>query len=308
MNETWTSTVEPAFNAANLDGARRDVARLFASAGMDSPEFDARLLLEAATGLSRENIVLAPSRTLTTGEVARLREYVARRLDHEPVSRILGHKQFHGREFEVTPDTLDPRPETETLVDLVLQIVREQGSHDRPLRILDACTGTGCILLALLSELPNASGVGTDISPAALAVARRNAQRQGLDTRTQWLPGDVLGGVTGPFDLVVANPPYIPSRDIALLAPEVRRFDPHLALDGGDDGLAVYRRLVLEAGGVAPSGWCAVEVGSGQAPDVIALIESLSSPPAMTTIRTAKDFGGHTRCVAWKPHSEIPQK
>src|SRR5262249_30434047 len=162
------------------------------------------------------------------------------------------------------PDTLDPRPETETLVELVLDIVRDEGWGARPLRLLDIGTGTGCILLTLLAELATAEGLGTDVSTAALDVARGNAARLGLEGRVAWQHARGLDGIAGPFDLIVSNPPYIPSAEIGTLEPEVARFDPRLALDGGGDGLDVYRDIVASAPAVTASdGWCVVEIGAG---------------------------------------------
>ena len=280
--------------------AQGRLARSFAAAGLDSPALDARRLVSAATGESVEALVMGPQRLLGPRERARLDGFAQRRLAHEPVSRILGQRGFHGLTFEVTADTLDPRPDSETAVDLALSLLREEGREGDTLRILDLCTGTGCLLLSLLSALPRATGLGTDISPAALDVARRNAARLGLAARCGWQVADGLNGVTGPFDLAIANPPYVRSQDIAELAPEVSRYDPRLALDGGPDGLALYRRIVAGCTQVVPSGWIVVEVGAGQAEPVTHMIQQqlgsrLAGPP-----RQAADLGGHIRCVAWR--------
>lgn len=280
------------------------LAAQFAAANIDSPRLDARLLIEAAAGMSREQLVLEPDRLLSAEQAAQLGSYVQRRLSLEPVTRILGERSFYGRTFRVTPDTLDPRPETETLVDLALELVREEGWRDVPLNVIDFGTGTGCILLTLLAELgPDATGVGIDTSAAALAVAEDNARRLALETRCRWRQAnrlDVVGVDRSAPCLVVSNPPYIPSADIAGLDPQVREHDPHVALDGGPDGLDVVRQIVECSTGL-PGTWFAVEFGAGQAEAVTGLLANQCGPVTAARARLAKDLGGHTRCVAWKP-------
>ena len=284
--------------------AQRAVTALLAAAGIDSPALDARLLLQAATGRTREQLVIDPDFPLSQEQSATLSRFAARRLAREPVSRILGERAFWGRNFEVTSDTLDPRQDTETLVEFVLDLMCEEARTRGPLRVLDIGTGTGCILVTLLAELPAARGTGVDLSTAALAVAARNAARHRVGGRAAWWEVNVLDGVAGPFDIIVSNPPYIPSAEILALEPEVRTFDPRLALDGGSDGLDYYRRIVAAVRKVtAPGGWCVVEVGAGQAAAVVEQIEKQSGGAGVSTIRTRADLGGHTRCVAWKPHS-----
>lgn len=301
---------------SSVADAVRLVATTLASAGSEDARLDARLLVEAATGLSREQIVLDPARKLMLPEALRLAADVQRRLGREPVSRILGERAFYGRTFHVTPDTLDPRPDTETLVELALDIAREEGWRERPIDILDIGTGTGCILLTLLAELPQACGLGIDVSAGALEVAAGNAERLGVAGRARWQHGDgvrgvanqvaggVSSGVAGRFDLVVSNPPYIPSAEIAGLDPEVRRFDPLVALDGGSDGLAMIRAIIAHS--ATPHGssgiWFVLEFGAGQAQSVVELIRLSCSPEVAGRARLAKDLGGHTRSVAWKPH------
>ena len=282
----------------------RQLMSRFKSAGLETPGLDARLLLEAATGLPREALVAVPERLLDAGQIERVSSYAVRRLAHEPVSRILGRREFWGRGFEVTPDTLDPRPDTETMIEAALGIARQQGWIGKPLRVLDIGAGTGCLLLTLLAELPSATGIGTDLSQAALDVARRNSARLGLDARAAWLCTDLVEGVAGPFDLVVSNPPYIPSGDIAGLEPGVRQFDPRLALDGGADGLAVYRALVPKLRRITTcGGWALVEVGAGQAEAVVDLVRDTEGPQVATAARRFFDLAGHVRCVAWQPQS-----
>ena len=295
------------------DAIRRVAGRLVA-AGIDDARRDARLLVEAATGLSREETIRAPRHPLSAAEAARLEGLTQRRIAREPVTRILGERSFWGRTFQVTAATLDPRPETETLVELALDLVREEGWHDggapedAPL-ILDIGTGTGCVLLTLLAELaaPAAAtprGIGLDVSAAALTVAHGNALRLGLDRRVAWQHVAQLADVrlTPPRRcLIVSNPPYIPTAEIAGLDPEVRLHDPRIALDGGPDGLDIIREIIAWSVG-RPEAWLAIEHGAGQAEPILELIGQHCGARAAGAARVRQDLGGHTRCVAWKPH------
>jgi release factor glutamine methyltransferase len=199
--------------------------------------------------------------------------------------------------FEVTPATLDPRPDTETLIEAALEIAREKDWLNKPIRILDVGVGTGCILITLLAELPNAIGVGIDISQSALEIAIRNANANGVSERATFRLGESLKRQSETFDLIVSNPPYIPAADIATLEPEVRNFDPHPALDGGADGLDVYRAFARELTAVLPSGAIVVEVGAGQAAVVAGLLTEAAGPRKKGP-RFWQDLGGHVRCVA----------
>jgi release factor glutamine methyltransferase len=285
-----------------LAEATTSIGARLAAEGIEDARLDARRLVEAATGLSSERLLMEPRRALGEREAMLLAQMVERRLTREPVSRILGQRAFWGRTFEITPDTLDPRPDTETLIGLALDLAEEEGWRERPIRMLDIGTGSGCIVLTLLAELPYATGLGTDVCNGALVTAARNAGSHCLAGRAVWQHADLIEGVRGTFDLVVSNPPYIPSADIDGLAPEVRGFDPWRALDGGRDGLDLYRRIAVEAGRVlAPGGWIAVEVGAGQADAVAALARTAGAAGGNVDVRTRRDLGGHTRCVAWKP-------
>ncbi|MGE3712580.1 MAG: peptide chain release factor N(5)-glutamine methyltransferase [Hyphomicrobiaceae bacterium] len=297
-----TNDMPSPLSAQTAGAAVREIAAELASRGFESPSLDARFLIESVTGETREALALNPQRALTSDERETISAHLARRLAHEPVSRILGRRAFYGREFEVSPATLDPRPETETLVEVALEIVQARGMSARPIRILDIGTGTGCLLLTLLAELPMASGLGTDPSAAALSVAEANAKRMALEPRAQWLKTDGLTGVSGPFDLAVANPPYIPSGEIGTLPPAVRDFDPHLALDGGADGLSVFRQIVSAARLVIPAGFVVLEVGAGQAEGVMDVIRQHSNARECGNIETRNDLSGHTRCVIWMTH------
>lgn len=225
-------------------------------AGIETPELDARLLLCHATGLSHEDYVARGDAALPPEAAARFAASIDRRIGGAPVSRILGVREFYGRPFSIDASTLDPRPDTETLVEAALEVVGGNASSQAPLRLLDLGTGTGCLLITLLAELPRTTGVGVDLSRAALRLARENAAALGVGNRAHFVVSDWLAGVCGAFDLVVANPPYIPTVEVGGLEPEVGH-DPQTALDGGPDGLAAYRRIaprlknVLRPGGVA---------------------------------------------------------
>lgn len=284
----------------SIAAARRRMAKAFAAAGIDTPDLDARLLLAAALGLDSAALVLLGDERVGA-KSALLSQMASRRLDRQPVSRILGWREFYGRRFEVTPATLDPRPDSETVIDAVLAWIRANGGIDRHWRILDVGTGTGCLLLTLLAELPNASGLGSDISGEALAVAARNAGNLGLGPRARLLEADGVEDLVRDgqvFDVLVSNPPYIPSRDIAGLAPEVRQYDPRLALDGGADGLTFYRRLIEVSDALVPDGFVCFEIGHDQGGAIEALIRQacwsgLGWPPP----QLVNDLAGHTRCV-----------
>ena len=253
----------------SIGEARRALAAQFRGAGLDSPELDARILIGHALGMDHTALAAADTQPLAASATAAIAELAARRLASEPVARIVGAKEFWGLSFIVTPAVLVPRPETETVVELALALIDRQGKRTRALRIADLGTGSGAILLALLSDLPDASGIGTDIDAQALAVARRNAEALGLAARARFLRGDYASALQGPFDLIVSNPPYVARRDIEGLAPEVRDHDPPHALDGGTDGLAAYRAIASDAPRLlGPGGRLVVEIGAGQERDV----------------------------------------
>ena len=262
-----------------LEAARRTLAARFQSAGLDSAELAARLLVGHALRLDLTGIISAAKRILTADESDRLDALARRRLAGEPVARILGHKEFWGLPLSLSPATLVPRPDSETVVELALDMLRENSARQGT-RIADLGTGTGAILLALLSELHGAVGTGTDISLEALQTARGNAARLGLADRASFIRCDYAAGLTGPFDLIVSNPPYIRSGDIAGLAAEVRDHDPRAALDGGPDGLDAYRALIPQAARImAPGAALVVEAGQGQATPIEALMTAAGLVP-----------------------------
>jgi release factor glutamine methyltransferase len=279
-----------------IEQARRRVAALLKGAGIDSAELDARLLVGAVLGLELTGLITAASRTLAPDQARRLDELTQRRRDGEPVARILGVREFWSLPLKLSAETLVPRPDTETVVELALELHRETAQPGRAPRILDIGTGSGAILLALLSELPDATGIGTDISPAALQIARSNADELKLSSRAFFVACNYTAALSGPFDLIVSNPPYIPSQDIAGLDPEVRDHDPHRALDGGADGLDAYRILIPEAVRLlVPAGGLVVEAGQGQIKDVTGL---MSTAGLTTTPEPRADLGGVLRAVA----------
>jgi release factor glutamine methyltransferase len=282
--------------APTVETARRALAARFKSASIESPELDARMLVGAVLGLDLTGLIAAENRPLTPKQSNRIEEVARRRLGGEPVARILGAKEFWGLPLTLSPATLVPRPDTETVVELALEMLRAAPHPDRRLRIADIGTGSGAILLALLSELPNACGVGTDISREALQTAHGNTVALGLAGRTDFVACDYAAALSGPFDLIVSNPPYIRSADIAALAPEVRDHDPRAALDGGSDGLDAYRALIPQAAKLlAPGGALVVEVGRGQSDDV----RGLMAASGLTAERPARtDLAGIRRAVA----------
>ncbi|MBJ7447009.1 MAG: peptide chain release factor N(5)-glutamine methyltransferase [Brevundimonas sp.] len=262
---------------------------------IDSPSIDARLLLEVATGAGRADILTDPYRALTPDQQATLDGYVERRLRREPVSRILGKKGFWKIMLNVTPDVLSPRPDTEAILDVVMLAF----APHQAFTMIDLGTGSGAILLATLAERAGARGVGTDISFEALAVARDNAASLDLDGRCDFLRTEWAAGMADhSFDLVVSNPPYIPSDDIDGLDPEVRDHDPRLALDGGPDGLQAYRDLAPEIQRILkPGGIFAVEIGWDQGPQVKALFEA----QGFADVIVVKDLSDRDRVVTNGP-------
>lgn len=287
--------IEPGTTIAQ---AQLFLADSFRLAGIDSPEADARVLLCAALQLSRAQLIAQCDRGLDAPEAAAVIGFAARRIKREPVARIIGEKEFWSLPLRVTPDVLVPRPETETLVEAALDEIDRLGARGESLRVLDIGTGTGALLLALLKELPNATGIATDISTAALLVARSNAERHGVSTRCAFVACNVAEPLSGAFDLIVSNPPYIARAGIPALEPEVRDFDPKLALDGGADGLAAYRAISATASGLLrPTGRLIVEMGIGQERPVRGLVGS----GGLTVTKVVADLAGIPRALVGAP-------
>lgn len=283
------------FAGLSIEAARRALAAEFRAREIESPELDARLLIGTALGLDHTGLATQASRRITGVEETTIFAFAQRRIAHEPVARILGHKEFWGLDLQLSDATLVPRPDTETIVAAALEILRSESRAASARRIADIGTGSGAILLALLSELPDATGIGTDISMAALATAGQNAIQLGLAGRASFVQCDYAAALSGPFDLIVSNPPYIRSADIAALDRDVRDHDPLLALDGGADGLDAYRAITPQAAALlAPGGVLVFEVGHDQSTPVSALMRTagltLSVPPKA-------DLGGIYRAV-----------
>jgi len=268
-------------NALSAGAMRRALTEQFRAAGLDSPELDARILVGHALSLDHAALAAAGARILDAKERDTIAALGSRRLAREPVARIVGSMEFWSLPLRVDSTTLVPRPETETVVEAALAAISAVGMRSRALRIADLGTGSGALLLALLSELPNAFGIGTDTSSGALRMARDNAQRLQLG-RAAFVACDMGAALAGPFDLIVSNPPYIASRDIASLAPEVRDYDPRSALDGGTDGLDYYRAIAATMPALLkPAGAVVVELGAGQAEAVTALFSAAGLEPSL---------------------------
>lgn len=274
--------------------AQRLLAKAFELSGIESGAVDARVLIGAALRLSRAQLVAQSDRVLEPREISAVSALAARRLKREPVSRILGRKEFWSLSFDVTPDVLVPRPDTETVVEAALDHAAAAGLRRRELRILDIGTGSGALVLALLHELPAAHGVATDLSAAAIDVARGNAERLRLAARCSFVVCNMADALQGRFDLVVSNPPYIARGAIATLEPEVRDYDPRLALDGGADGLDAYRAIAAAAPRLlARGGRLLLELGAGQSVPVSALIAAAG----MSVLAVRTDLGSRPRVL-----------
>lgn len=273
-------------------GLLRQAGERLAAGGIETAALDARLLFQAASGLRHEDIVAEPDLIVPPDVAARFSVLTQRRCKFEPVSRILGNREFYGRSFWVTPDVLDPRADTETLIGAALELAKGKGL----LRILDLGTGSGAIAVTLLAELPEATAVASDLSATALQVAKGNAETLGVASRAGFVQANWFEEIGGKFDLIVSNPPYIPLGDIAGLAPDVREFDPPRALDGGPDGLEAYRRLASGAGGhLASKGHIILEIGAGQENAVNELFKGQGFDRESRHF----DLSGHVRCLVF---------
>jgi release factor glutamine methyltransferase len=292
---TMTATLDPRPSIAT---ARRSLAQSFRRHGLATPELDARLLVAHALGLDHAALAAQAARALTTSEADAIAALAARRRAREPVARITGVKEFWGLNFKLNSATLVPRPETETVVEAALDTLDRGQTHGAALKVADLGTGSGALLLALLSELPLARGFGTDMSRTALGCARDNAVALGLAERAAFVACDYGAALQGPFDIVVSNPPYVARDDIATLAPEVRVFDPRLALDGGPDGLDAYRAIAAAARHLlSPQSVLVLELGIGQ----LGAVEGLLAAAGLVAIGGPRhDLLGIARSLAVK--------
>ena len=296
----------------------RNVIQVLEKTGVSTPELDARLLISNALGLRGAAFFLEPDRLLSELELNEIAQRLARRMAGEPVSRIVGERGFWKHEFRINPDVLDPRPDSETLIEAAIDLLNERQSawmnqEGRP-AILDLGTGSGALLISLLLEFPEARGVGIDVSPEALEVAILNAERLGCADRAEFLVQNWLDGMGENgghrFDLVISNPPYIPHKDIAGLAAEVARFDPHGALDGGEDGLDPYREMLPQLSKVlTPDGIVIFEIGEGQHKPVRQLLDDAGFEAIGGSNGCYKDLGGHIRALAasYNDHSVLSE-
>ncbi len=279
--------------AVTLGSIRRLAAKRLGEAGsVETPALDARLLIASVIGMSPNELVLADYRAVSVEEMARIDALLTRRAAGEPVARIVGSREFWGLSFQLAPETLVPRPDSETVIEAALAFVDRTGGRKRPLSIVDIGTGSGALLVALLAELPEAVGLGIDLSEGAARAAKGNAARLGVGARSLFVTGD-FGAAAAPADVIVSNPPYIESAVIEGLAAEVRDFDPRLALDGGADGLDAYRMIVpaLEAQ-LRPGGSAFLEIGFDQAKAVTGLAADAGLATAVH-----RDLAGHDRVV-----------
>ena len=277
-------------HATRIGNAINWAQRLLDKEGIAGSRRDARILLADALNSEIQTVIGYPERPLSADERQCFVDYIERRCRREPVSRIVGRREFWSLDFAISPATLDPRPDSETLVEAILAALPDEKV---PLRVLDLGTGSGCLLLALLSALPRAWGLGVDVCEAALTTARANAARLGLTSRTRFVCGDWSDAVTGHWQVIVSNPPYIKDSDIANLDPEVANFDPPRALAGGVDGLSAYRRLVPAAAQLlASDGVAAFEFGLGLADPLKTILASRG----FTDIREIRDLAGLPRC------------
>lgn len=284
----------------SIRGAVQKLSAMFRAAGHKTPNLDARMLVAEACGLDAGGLIVESGTALSAAQSARIAKFAARRLAREPVSRILGRREFWGLTFSISPDTLDPRPETELLVEAVLGYAKAQGLTHAPLRILDLGTGSACLLAALLSELSRARGVGLDRSEAALAIASNNLSRLGLRDRACFLCANWMSAIGGEaFDVIVCNPPYIAPSEISQLELEVKDYDPHLALDGGEGGLEAYRIIMPQAfDALRKGGLLVFEIGYQQGEAVRDLMKHSVPFPGFSEVRILRDLSGANRAVA----------
>ncbi|ARM14066.1 MULTISPECIES: peptide chain release factor N(5)-glutamine methyltransferase [Rhizobium] len=271
-----------------------EARRRFTEAGIADPATDARLLVAGLLKQSSTELLTRSAEKISPDQIAMISKALERRLGHEPVHRILGEREFYGLPLQLSAETLEPRPDTEILVDTVLAYLKDLAKAHGDLHILDIGTGTGAICLALLSECPEASGIGSDISADALGTARSNAERYGLQDRFQAVQSSWFENIRGSFHAIVSNPPYIASNVIHDLAPEVTKFDPVAALDGGPDGLDAYHAIAKDAARfMRPDGVLGLEIGYDQRNDVTAIFEA----KGFRCLKSVKDYGQNDRAL-----------
>lgn len=285
--------------AAQISDIMPLLVKAFENAGIETTTLDARLLLQHVTGLSHSEFILRKGLVLSADQTEALSHLVRRRMQREPISRILGQSEFWSLPFLISENTLDPRPDTETLIEHALEMIGTR--KNEPLRLLDLGTGSGCILLSLLHELPFATGLGVDINPGALEIANKNAANLALDGRTKFQTSDWFSTVEGEFDVILSNPPYIPESELENLMPEVRFFDPTLALNGGETGLNPYEIIFSRAKEfLAPSGLLLLEFGKGQDTQLVEMLTKSVLKPYIQNFDLKSDLSGTIRTLGAK--------
>jgi release factor glutamine methyltransferase len=287
---------------AALGALLRESRDLLGAAGAEDAALDARLIVEHFTGTSRTDALARPEQDIPALAVEAVRAALTRRLAGEPVHRILGRRAFYGLDLELSPATLEPRPDTEVLVDRLVPRLAELVRRHGTCRVLDLGTGTGAIALALLAQVPEATAIGVDVDRRAVETAARNAAANGLSERFEGRVSDWFSNVNGKFHAIVSNPPYIETKDMAELSPEVRLFDPPGALDGGADGLDAYRAIAAGAARfLEPDGLIGVEIGHMQRETVTAVFTALG----FARTEAAKDLAGRDRVLIFEPGSPM---
>ena len=277
-------------SGSTVNSAKRFLLNQFREAGLDTPDLDARALLIAATGFTHSDLITRGTEGLPPNALELISDYASRRLGGEPVDHILGYREFYGRRFKVSKDVLSPRPETEMLVDAALELLKGKPSP----RIIDLGTGSGAIIISILAETKIVRGVAVDLSKTALEIAKENAAVHNVADCLTLLQGSWLDPVSGPFDIILSNPPYITAAAIGELDKEVKGFDPDLALSGGEDGLTAYRAIIAKAGNyLSPDGILLFEIGYDQGSSV----SDLLFEAGFTDISVHKDLSGHDRMI-----------
>ncbi len=278
------------YSGLTVNSLKRFLMTQFQEAGFETPDMDARLLVMAATGFTHTDIITRGTEFPPAATFETIADYASRRLSGEPIDHILGYREFYGRRFKITKDVLSPRPETEMLIEAALESLKDKTEP----KILDLGTGSGVIAISILAEVTQAKGLALDISAAALDIARDNALRHSVSDRLAFLQGSWFEPVTGRFDIIVSNPPYITDAAMTALAPEVTGFDPDMALRGGPDGLEAYRVIISEAPNyLKPNGILLFEIGYDQGQSVSHLLETRN----FTQIVTSQDLAGHDRMI-----------
>ena len=284
----------------DLQSVIRSVRSDLVAAGIDNAVPEARRLVIEAAGLCASKAISEPGLRLDESQLAKVCDWSHRRCANETLARIRGWQEFYGRRFGLSAQTLEPRADSEVLIRAALSLVDESRGRAHAWRILDLGTGTGCLAITLLAELPNALAVGSDVSLEALNAAAANAKCLGVQDRCEWIHADGLDALRGQFDILISNPPYVAAADVDRLQPEVRLNDPRLALDGGTDGLAMYRRIAEGLDRVVPNGFVILETADDDGERVVSAIEGGAGRPGVYRTKVWHDLTGRGRCVTFQ--------